>query len=153
MQMEPVLVSLSNYKNRLIKLLPLPDPVFQVDDDSPFEGAMIWYRERGIWNGVDEETFSQTIQMLRANLGEHRPLIDAPGHIFSSEEFIEARIFWTQPMIIGWDAILLPEKADYFVFTSHDEVTAIVSRTAETHSRLIQEFKDWNPVEDRWYFH
>jgi hypothetical protein len=135
------------------KVVAFARSCFLFDENVPFEGAMIWFRDWGIWSREDEETFSQTIQMLRANLGEHRPLMDAPGHIFSSDEFVEARVFWTQPMIIGWDAILLPEKRDYFVFTSHDEVTAIVSSTLETHSRLIQEFKDWGPVEDGWYFH
>lgn len=134
------------------KVVAFASSCFQVDDNAPFEGAMIWYRDWGIWNRVDEETFAQTIQMLRAELGERRPLIDAPGHIFLNEEHVAARIFWTQPMLIGWDAILLPDKRDYFVFTSHDQVTAIVSRTSETHSRLIQEFKDWNPIEDGWYF-
>ena len=135
------------------KVVAFARSCFGVDNESPFEGAMIWFRDWGIWNLVDEETFNQTIQLLRTDLGERRPLIDAPGHIFSSEEYVAARILWTQPMVIGWDAILLPEGRDYFVFTSHDEVTAIVSRTSETHSRLIQEFKDWNPVEDGWYFH
>ena len=56
-------------------------------------------------------------------------------------------------MIFGWDAILFPEQNDYFVFNSHDEVISFVSRTKETHSRLMKEFKDWEPEESDWYFH
>jgi hypothetical protein len=113
---------------------------------------MIWYREWGIWNKEDEETFSQTVLRLRAAMGEHRPLIDAPGHILTSEEYVDARALWAQPVLIGWDAILFPEKRDYFAFNSHDEVISIISGTEDAHSRLIEEFKEWKPSEDGWYF-
>ena len=90
---------------------------------------------------------------MREALGEMRPLIEAPGHVFSPNEFADARAFWTLPIIFGWDAILFPEQSDYFVFSSHDEVICFVSRTNEAHSRLLEEFKDWGPEDDGWYFH
>jgi hypothetical protein len=121
--------------------------------EAPFQGAMIWFRDWGIWNALDEETGDFILQRLRAAHGETRPLIEAPGHIFGAHEFADARAFWTLPMIFGWDAILFPEQNDYFVFNSHDEVISFVSRTKETHSRLMKEFKDWEPEESDWYFH
>jgi len=126
---------------------------FLVHDEDSFHGAMVWFRDWGIWDNVDEETFEQTLRRLRADLGERRSLRDVPGHIFSSDEYVDARVMWTQPVLIGWDAILVPEKRDYFVFNSHDEVISFVSRTSETHTRLVEEFKDWGPEEDNWYFH
>src|ERR1051325_8459418 len=65
--------------------------------NSPFKGAMVWFREWGVWNKVDEETGMQTVQRLRAALGETRPLIEAPGHLFSVQEFPDARAFWNEP--------------------------------------------------------
>ena len=94
-----------------------------------------------------------TLQRLRGAHGEARPLIEAPGHIFTGSEFADARAFWTLPMIFGWDAILFPEENEYFVLNSHDEVVSFVSRSKETHSLLIEELKDWNPEESDWYFH
>lgn len=102
---------------------------------------------------MDEETCMFVVQRLRGAHGETRPLIETPGHSFTSGEFAEARAFWTLPMIFGWDAILFPEQNDYFVFNSHDEVISFVSRTKETHSQLIEDFKDWDPEESDWYFH
>lgn len=113
---------------------------------------MVWFRDWGIWNELDEETGNLTLQRLRAAHGETRPLMETPGHLFSSNEFAEARAFWTLPMTFGWDAILFPEQNDFFVFNSHDEVISFVSRTKETHSRLMKEFKDWEPEESDWYF-
>ena len=92
----------------------------------------------------------RTVLRMREALGETRPLIEVPGHVFSPDEFADARAFWTVPIVFGWDAILVPEKSDYFVFNSHDEVICFVSRTEETHLRLLEEFKDWKPDEGDW---
>ena len=101
---------------------------------------------------MDEETGMRVIQHLRAAFGETRPLIETPGHVFSVDEFVDARAFWTLPIIFGWDAMLFPESSDYFVFNSHDEFISLVCRTKETYSRLLDEFKDWNPEESDCYF-
>ena len=148
---------------RLTFLLKLPDKpsraialarlCFPFSSETPFQGAMIWFRDWGIWNEMDEETGSLTLERLRTAHGETRPLREAPGHIFSGQEFLDARAFWTLPIIFGWDAILFPEQNDYFVFNSHDEVISFVSRTQGTHSRLMKEFEDWEPEESDWYFH
>jgi hypothetical protein len=125
---------------------------FPFADSVEFQGAMIWFREWGIGTDVDEETGMQATLRMRGALGETRPLIDIPGHVFSPDEFADARAFWTVPIVFGWDAILFPRKSDYFVFNSHDEVICFVSRTKEAHSLLHEEFEDWKPEEDGWYF-
>ncbi len=89
---------------------------------------------------------------MRAGLGENRVLIEAPGHIFAKEEFVDARAFWTWPMFLGWDALLLPLKSDYFVFTSHDEVVCVVAKDREVYSKLLEQFSTWKPEESSWYF-
>jgi hypothetical protein len=120
--------------------------------DESFRGAMVWIREWGIWAEIDEATAMYVIEQLRAAHGRTEPLIESPGHVFSHSEFVDARAFWTWPMIVGWDAILFPEAADYFVFNSHDEVVCFVARTKEKYGLLLNEFKDWKPEETEWYF-
>jgi hypothetical protein len=97
---------------------------------------MIWFRDWGIWNEVDEEMGARVIRQMRAGLGETRELMEVPGHIFSPEEFVDARAFWTWPVFLGWDAILFPQKSDYFVFNSHDEVVCFVAREKQLHMEL-----------------
>ena len=113
---------------------------------------MIWFRDWGIWNEADEEMGARLISQMRAYLGESRELMEAPGHIFADAEFLDARAFWTLPMILGWDAILFPAKSDYFVFNSHDEVICFVAREKQLHADLLEELKDWEPQESEWYF-
>jgi hypothetical protein len=118
----------------------------------PFQGAMVWFRDWGIWNEADEETAMYVIERLRQAEAEKRPLMEAPGHIFSREEFLSARAFWAWPIIVGWDAFLIPEVGNYFVFNSHDEIICFVARTEETYKALLNEFKNWQPEESDWYF-
>lgn len=150
LERQSFLIKLPDSPYRTVALARL---CFPVRDETPFSGAMVWFREWGIWAEMDEETCMFVVQRLRGAHGETRPLIETPGHSFTSGEFAEARAFWTLPMIFGWDAILFPEQNDYFVFNSHDEVISFVSRTKETHSQLIEDFKDWDPEESDWYFH
>jgi len=56
------------------------------------------------------------------------------------------------PMLFGWDAFLVPERWDYFVFVSHDGVAEVVSRVAEKAQELRERVRDWNPQDDTsWY--
>jgi hypothetical protein len=124
---------------------------FSKDSDS-FQGAMVWVRQWGIWTEGVEEMGMRIISQMRAGLGEHREIAEAPGHVFSEQEFVDARAFWTLPMILGWDAILFPDKCDYFVFNSHDEVVCFVARERQTYTTLLEQLKPWEPEESAWYF-
>ena len=125
---------------------------FPFTQKEPFPGAVVYFREWGIWTDLDEETGMCAIRRMRAAYGEGRELSEAPAQVFSEAEFPDARAFWTLPIILGWDAFLILENSDYFVFNSHDEVICLVSRTQETHSRLMKEFEEWEPEESDWYF-
>jgi hypothetical protein len=126
---------------------------FPFDQDGPFSGGMVWFKEWGIWDYVDEETGMSLLQKFRASAGERRALKEAPGHLFQESEFADARACWSLPVIFGWDAFLFPSGSEYFVFNSHDEVLSIVSRNLATHETLLNQFKDWEIEKGDWYFH
>src|SRR5438128_7429088 len=67
-----------------------------------FSRAMIWFREWGIGTEVDEETGMRATLRMREALGETRSLMEASGHVFSPDEFADARAFWTLAIIFGW---------------------------------------------------
>jgi hypothetical protein len=145
------LVKLPNRPSRVVALARWCFPSSDYYDS--FQGAMIWFRDWGIWNEADEAMGARVIGQMRAGLGENRDLMEAPGHIFSDKEFLDARAFWTWPIILGWDAILFPAKGDYFVFNSHDEVVCFVARDRSTYTDLLEQLKTWEPEESAWYFH
>ncbi len=126
---------------------------FPFSEDNPFPGAVVYFREWGIWNALDEEMGMCAVQSMRAAYGENRGLSEAPAQVFSEAEFPDARTFWALPIILGWDAFLIPESPDYFVFNSHDEVVSFVCRTKERYEQLLDAFKDWDIEKGDWYFH
>jgi len=42
-------------------------------------------------------------------MGRSEACGEAPAQFFSEDEFLDARVFWTVPIILGWDAFLIPE--------------------------------------------
>lgn len=126
---------------------------FPFSENRPFPGAAIYFREWGIWNDLDEEMGMCAIRRMRTACGESRGLSEAPVQVFSEVEFPDVRAFWTLPIILGWDAFLIPEGSDYFVFNSHDEVISFVCRTKERYEQLLDTFRDWDIEKSDWYFH
>jgi len=121
-------------------------------EDVPFEGALLWIREWGIWGHYSENTAAMIVQQMRLAKGESEPLDKHPGQLFAPEELIEMHSYFVIPMLFGWDAFLIPERGDYFIFVSHDGVAEVVARSAERFEELRQRVLNWNPQVDKsWY--
>jgi hypothetical protein len=134
------------------RVIALADYLVPTWDELPFEGALLWIRERGIWGDYSENTGASILQQMRLANGENEPLEERPGHLFGPEELVAMHSYFVIPLLFGWDAFLIPESPDYFVFVSHDEVAEVVSRTAEKAEELRGRVLGWNPQEDKsWY--
>ena len=143
-------VGLEDKPSRVIALADYLVPTWK---DIPFGGALLWIRERGIWGDYSENTGAMIFQQMRFAKGEREPLEKRPGQLFGSEEVFEMHSYFVIPLLFGWDAFLVPEDKDYFLFVSHDGVVGVVSRTQETYEGLYQRVRDWGPREDKhWYF-
>jgi hypothetical protein len=136
-----------------IRLIPDLDELSMLPGPSatPFSGALMWVRERGIWGKTEENTGEMMISQLRLARGETAPLSKRPGHLFGHNEFYETQSFFMIPLLFGWDAFVVPENGDYFVFVSHDDVIAVVSRTTDINDHFMKRLEDWNPRDDGWY--
>jgi hypothetical protein len=144
-----LLISLEDKPSRVIALSDYLVPTW---NDVPFEGALLWIRERGIWGDYSENVGAKIIQQMRLGQGETEPLEKRPGHLFGPKEIFEMHSYFLIPMIFGWDAFLIPEGKDYFLFASHDGVLGVVSQTQRVSEEVYRRVIDWNPREERdWY--
>ena len=117
-----------------------------------FGGAFLWIRERGIWDDFSENTADMIVQQMRLARGERETLEKRPGQLFGPEELFEMYSFFIVPLLYGWDAFLIPEGMDYFLFVSHDEYVTVVCRTQEAYDDMYRGAHSWNPQEDKgWY--
>jgi hypothetical protein len=98
------------------------------DEERAFEGALIWLRDWDIGPVTFEEIGWESLRWVRESNHEKRELAVAPGMLFTSEEEAMASMVWSQPVVHGWDAYLIPVSGDLFFFASHDGPVWIVSR-------------------------
>lgn len=135
------------------ELLALANAFLPYSEAAPFRGALLWIRQWGVWNELVERAGFRVMEMMRLVSGETRPTQEAPGYLFDTRELVDLQVGLIQPLLIGWDAFMVPESADYIVATSHDETTCVLARTPQIHETMLAELKPWNAREDQeWYF-
>lgn len=115
-------------------------------EDVPFEGALLWIRDYGIWGENSENTGLAMIRQMRSGNGERGSLKEKPAHLFASSEVYEAHSYLLLPVLFGWDALLVPETGDYFVSISHHGFAQVVCRNAGVCEALRNRLKDWSPT-------
>lgn len=60
-------------------------------------------------------------RLLRAALGEHRGLHDAPGHLFSADDSETIESLLDVVLYFFWDAFIMDGNHRWMMQTSHDE--------------------------------
>jgi len=133
------------------QVIALADYLVPTWKDVPFHGALLWVRERGIWGDFAENTGAMIFEQMRLARGEKRTLRESPGYLFEATELIEMHSYFVVPLLFGWDAFLIPEGSDYFLFVSHHGVVQMVCRTQPTYDQLRRRLHAWNPKEDKTY--
>ena len=89
-----------------------------------FESALFWLTD---WPFYEADEMA-LISSLRGSHGEHRPLIEAPGHIFMERERDELIGWISLMMCFGWDGYLftMPFRGSMFQ-TSHEDLVWLLS--------------------------
>jgi hypothetical protein len=131
------------------QLVALANDLLPYTQSVPFQGALLWIRQWGVWNELVERVGLRVMEVMRRAHGETRPMGEAPGLLFDRQELVDLQVCFIQPLLVGWDAFLVPESGDYVVATSHDETTCVLGRTLQIHDRILAELQPWNPREDR----
>ena len=134
------------------RVIVLADYLIPTWNDVHFSGALLWIRERGIWGDFSEKVGAIILEHMRRAQGERATVEERPGHLFGPQELLEMHSYFLLPMLFGWDAFLVSEDGDYFIFVSHDGVAEVVARNPETTDLMRQHVKDWNPREGRSYY-
>lgn len=138
------------------QLVALANALLPYTDVAPFKGAVVWFKQWGVWSELVERVGLRVMELMRqvhhvsASLDQ-----TAPACLFNEGELIDLQVSLVQPLLVGWDAFLIPRSAEYIVATSHDETTHVISRTAEIHRRLLAELQRWNPrdASDSYFRH
>ena len=132
-------------------LIGLASRLVLMAHDYEFHGALLWVTMRGAWADYSEKTGAKMIELMRRGGGEASEVEGRPGHLFGSAEYYELQSYLLLPLLFGWDAFVIPEGEDYFVFVNHDSVVGVVSKTAKVQESRRKYLASWQPVEADWY--
>jgi hypothetical protein len=114
-------------------------------DEAHFSGALLWLRLWTIGSPQLEKSGWRMMERMRMGFGELRPLGNANGHWFRSDEIVDFAAFIVPCFVYGWDAYIIPAAGHCFAFISHDEFWCVATRDAGLHAQLLQDFKDLEP--------
>jgi hypothetical protein len=137
--------------------LPLPKLPYQVSylanallpysESDELLPCLLWMTDWGIMGEVSERVAKSLSQCFRSARGETKLLIDTPAHLFNKTEAVDAQTLLTIAIVFGWDCYVIPEHANYYALTSHDEYLDVVSRSPATHERFMSELERWHARE------
>ncbi|HKW57375.1 MAG TPA: hypothetical protein VJN42_08450 [Candidatus Acidoferrum sp.] len=130
------------------QLVKLANVLLPYSESVPFQGALLWIRETDVWDKLVERVGFRVLELMRRFHGNAQSMEQAPGYLFDAQELVDLEVCLVQPLLIGWDAFMVPESGDYIVATSHDETTCVLTRTPQIHGKLLAELQIWNPRED-----
>lgn len=104
---------------------------------------LLWLGDWAAWpNSQHMPLFTR----LREAFGEHRPLIEAPGHLFQASEIDDAVSVLAVAMLFLWDCHVFPKNGPVFV-TSHDEWNAFVA-LKDADASIAAKIAHWLQVEN-----
>ena len=96
---------------------------------------LIWLGDWGVWPS------SQHLPLFtrfREALGEHRPLIEAPGHLLTPDESEDSVSILVVSLQFVWDCHILTASGRDAVFVSHDEVGWFATRD-ESIAKIVRQ--------------
>lgn len=110
-------------------------------ESESFEGALLWFKEWGVWNRSDESIGYRLVEAMNQAAGQPRAFEAAPGHLFRTDELADLTAMLLQPMVFGWDAYYLPRWSfgtdEFFLFVSHDSFISVVTRTKHFYDKAF----------------
>jgi hypothetical protein len=114
--------------------------------------CLLWVRLTGVWPSCENEFL---FNLLRRQLGEERPIYEAPFHVFgvNEKDFFES--FTSLCLYYMWDFEIISQTCDVSIYVNHDDlITAyglLPDRVQEMNACFdyckYEKFTGWKVVE------
>jgi hypothetical protein len=100
---------------------------------------LIWLGDWAVW---PDRQHMPLFSRFRQAFGEHRTLIEAPGHIVAPDEIEDGVSILITSVLFVWDCHLLTSSGRDALFVCHDEWGCFGSRDASVASSVGEQLKD-----------
>jgi hypothetical protein len=112
----------------------------------PSPELLIWVGDWAVW---PDRQHMPLFSRFRQAFGEHRPLIEAPGHLVAPNEMEDGVSILITSMLFVWDCHLLTSSGRDALFVCHDEWGCFGSRDASVANSVGEQLKDALDVDFR----
>jgi hypothetical protein len=102
--------------------------------------ALLWIHEFGIWESCEDR---HLFEGFRRSLGEHSPLHEKPGHLFSNNDLRDVGSLVAMTLYFVWGAILYSPAKDLAIEISHDEIISVCARDKKHASEINATLKKY----------
>lgn len=111
-----------------------------------FTQALFWMDRYGTCDYHTEDVGHSMLNQYRLARGETAPFSERPGFLFEAHEADEMLGSFIVPLIFDcWDAFLIFEGRDYFLYICHEEFMSVVCQTQAAYDRNYNFVRGWNP--------
>ncbi|MCX7419839.1 MAG: hypothetical protein NT013_09920 [Planctomycetia bacterium] len=107
------------------------------------EDALLSMKDWGFWGEENDGFAVKIIEAIRFSLGDKRPLIESPSHLFNCDESLELYACLLQPLICEWDCCLMPSSGQWFIDVDHDDGIRCFAKTQDSAEYLVRKFQPW----------
>jgi hypothetical protein len=104
----------------------------------PFEECLLWVTQYGVWPSTEN---MHLFDRLRYSYGEKRPLDDAPGQVFLTDDLADLCSFIQICLLCLWDFHLIANPSQTRVFVSHDEFVHLFVKDESIFKSMQDELK------------
>lgn len=101
--------------------------------------VLLWL---GSWSVWPSSQHMPLVTRLRQAFGEHRPLIESPGHLIPGAELDDAISLLAISLLFVWDCHVVGGSGRDAIFTSHDEFGWFGSRQEGVSQAALQALQE-----------
>jgi hypothetical protein len=110
--------------------------------EAGFQGGMLWLREYELWSETASEDLFKAIR--KSYVRDAMEIFEKRAQVFDLSDYAAAYLSALIPILAGWDAYYIPDRADYVYFISHAAFIEMRFRDIEAANGVCSECKAQN---------
>jgi hypothetical protein len=106
------------------------------DDETRFEGCLLWLTDYAIWSPTFERVGLRLLDALVPSSEQTAGRI----LVFDARELVSAQSVLTLCLLFEWDAYVVPHSGEFIGFISHDNPVQVAARTPRLFEAFFERF-------------
>jgi hypothetical protein len=111
-----------------------------------FYGGLLWIKEWRMGDLNEVAVGLRLLENMRRGMGHLEPIEATSGHLFRSDEFLDAQAFLSVMLLWSWQAFWVPTTPGYFYYLHHNNKVELNAGDQNALSDLQCYLSGWRPI-------